>query len=179
MSRKLGVLNGASGQLATTRITNLRNPSTLSTIPMKRPTFGRRNFQRALSMSALCLLLLTSSVISTITEVLRTARPGWLLQIRLSATYTSVGNIRGPRRRESNTSIDKGMSGMVPRNLGATGTYLPDALYQNLECRHSIGLVPWEMAHFLAGRVIQTFALLTIGSAETRQNDTLNHGMQG
>ena len=68
---------------------------------------------------------------------------------------------------------------MVPRNPGTTGTYLPDALYQSLECRHLIDPVPWAMVHVPAGRVIQTFALLTIGSAETRRNDIPSHGMVG
>lgn len=68
---------------------------------------------------------------------------------------------------------------MVPRNPGTTGTYLLDALYQSLECRCLDDSALPAAAHFLVGRVIQTFALLTIGSVEIRPNDILNHGMLG
>lgn len=68
---------------------------------------------------------------------------------------------------------------MVPRNPGTIGTCLLDALYQNLGCGHSIDPVPPTMSHLLAGKDIQTFGPLTIGSLVTRQNDTLNLGMPG
>lgn len=71
------------------------------------------------------------------------------------------------------------MSGMVPRNHGTIGTYFPDALYRNLECRYFIDPVHWTVSYFLAGRVIQAFVLLIIGLMETRQNDILSLGMLG
>lgn len=68
---------------------------------------------------------------------------------------------------------------MVLRSPGTIGMCFPDVLYQSLECRHSIDSTPQTISHFPAGRDIQTFVPLTIGSLETKQNDIPNPGMLG